>query len=217
MSRRGARRNDDPDLMTGEEQDVLEPEESVGDDPDGAPRATAYVAADSRNAQGEDPASTWDARYANNDWPSNPDPLLVELAGHLEPGLALDLGCGTGRNAIWLASRGWSVTGVDASAVGLAAAADIATRRRVPLNLIKTNLLSYHPPEGKFALVVVANIHMLPDDSERLFAMATTALGKDGHLFVIGHHLDDLGRHGPPDPERLYTVERLRRELPSTL
>ena len=66
---------------------------------------------------GASPGAAWDRRYAEVDWPRQPDGALVE---------PLDLGCEPGRNAIWLARRGWGVTGVDVSAVALAQAADRA-------------------------------------------------------------------------------------------
>ena len=62
----------------------------------------------------------WDDRYrsgdrASEDLQSSPNPLLAETAAHLKPGKALDLACGTGRNAVWLAEHGWDVTAVDGS------------------------------------------------------------------------------------------------------
>jgi tellurite methyltransferase len=70
----------------------------------------------------------WDARYRTereSEWA--PTPLLIETAKGLKPGRALDLACGTGRNALWLAQQGWSVTAVD----GSAAAIEILNRRAV--------------------------------------------------------------------------------------
>jgi tellurite methyltransferase len=62
----------------------------------------------------------WDQRYRSRQRPSEdfdapPAPLLIETAKHLRPGKALDLACGTGRNALWLAEQGWSVTAIDAA------------------------------------------------------------------------------------------------------
>lgn len=155
----------------------------------------------------------WDERFASHPWPSEPDEALVELAGGLPPGRALDLGCGPGRNAIWLAERGWRVTGVDASAVGLGQARARASERGVEIECVQADLLDYEPTPAGADLVVLANVHLLPSEHRRLVDVATAALVPGGHLFVIGHHLDSLGRAGPPDPERLYTEERLREEL----
>lgn len=160
---------------------------------------------------GESPGATWDTRYAGAPWPSNPDESLVALATPLVPGRALDLACGPGRNAIWLARAGWTVTGVDASAVGLSQARARAEEAGVTLELVNRDLLSYVPAPGSFDLVVVANLHLAPHEREALFARAVAAVAPRGHLFVVGHHLDSLGRVGPPFPDRLYTEELLAR------
>ncbi|EQD66949.1 type 11 methyltransferase, partial [mine drainage metagenome] len=85
----------------------------------------------------------WDQRFAERPWISHPDPLLTDVAGELAPGRAIDLGCGPGRNAIWLAERGFQVTGVDASAVGLRQARERAAAAGVHLDLVLADLRSY--------------------------------------------------------------------------
>ena len=159
------------------------------------------------------PGAAWDERYAGTDWPTDPDGPLVDLVSTLEPGRAIDLGCGPGRNAVWLARQGWRVTGVDASGVGLAQAKERATREGLVLELVHADLLSYVPSQASFDLVVVANLHFSPDERGLFFARAVAAVAPGGHLFVTGHHLDSLGRVGPPFPERLYTEELLRELL----
>ena len=67
----------------------------------------------------------WDERYRTEDLEHAPNPLLIETAHRLQPGKALDLACGTGRNALWLAEHGWSVTAVD----GAPTAIEILRRR----------------------------------------------------------------------------------------
>ena len=155
--------------------------------------------------------ATWNERYRNHGWATEPDDELVELVGPLAAGSALDLGCGTGRNALWLAQMGWRVTGVDASNVGL----DVLRQRASDLGLatpttIVADLTAYDAPADAFDLVVIANIHLEPSERDRFFAAAQRALMPGGHLYVIGHHLEALGLAGPPDPARLYTEEILR-------
>lgn len=160
---------------------------------------------------------SWDARYAAAPWPRDPDPALVALVAPLTPGRALDLGCGTCRHAIWLAHQGWQVTGVDASRVGLDQGEQRATDEGVTIATVHRDVLAYEPPATSFDLVVVANLHFKGPEQTALFSLATRALAPGGHLFVVGHHLEDLGHSGPPDPERLYTEERLRDVVPDLI
>lgn len=199
-------------------------------------------------------ADHWDRRYLENTWPREPDRHLVALASGLQPGRALDLACGTGRNAIWLARSGWTVTGVDVSSVGLDQARRNGQEAGVDasaLDLLRADLggLRFQPggPDatgigtsardrpasrdrpagggtpfgtvlaGDFDLVVAANFHPSAAERPGFFAMAASALAPGGHLFVSGHHLDNFGHSGPPDPGRLYTPERLTEALPTSL
>ncbi len=67
-------------------------------------------------------AAHWDQRYAETDrlWAPEPNATVADIVAEWPPGSALDLGAGEGRHAVWLARRGWRVTAVDFSAVGLA-------------------------------------------------------------------------------------------------
>ncbi len=150
-------------------------------------------------------ASHWDRRYAQSPWSTEPDSHLVGRVAGLAPGRALDLGCGLGRNAVWLAAQGWEVTGVDGSAVGLDQAAQRAAEAGTTLRLVQADLLAYRPEPAAYDLVVLANLHFPPGQREALFEHARAALAPGGHVFVTGHHLASLGREGPPFPERLYT------------
>ena len=182
-------------------------------EPTPTPSPSAHrVPADQAPAAGGEWA--WDRRYAENPWPSDPDPALVELVTPLAAGSALDLGCGPGRNAIWLARQGWQVTGVDASAVGLEQARQRAAEAGVTIETVQADLLTYGPLASAFDLVVLANVHLVEPERSQLFARAAAALRRGGSLFVVGHHLDSLGRAGPPDPDRLYTTEQLRHAFP---
>lgn len=168
-----------------------------------------HDAPDSGDGRAADPGAVWDERYAATVWPAAPDETLAELVTPLRAGRALDLGCGPGRNAVFLARLGWQVTGVDASGVGLAQAAARAEEAGVPLQLVQADLLSYEPAPASFDLVVVANLHFAPEDRAGFFARAVAAVAPGGHCYVVGHHLDSLGRAGPPHAERLLTEELL--------
>ncbi len=151
-------------------------------------------------------AQQWDERYAANGWSTIPDPHLSDLVEGLTPGTALDLGCGTGRNSLFLARLGWAVTGVDGSQVGLDAASEQMVREHLSWTPVRADLTTYEA-DGEFDLVVIANIHLAASERAGFFARAARALVPGGHLYIVGHHLDSLGHQGPPDPTRLFTLD----------
>jgi SAM-dependent methyltransferase len=102
------------------------------------------------------------------------------------------------------------VTGVDASAVGLGQAAQRAAQAGVAAEWLQADLTIYEPPVAQFDLVVLANMHFAPGEREELFARFGRAVAPGGHFYVVGHHLDSLGKAGPPDPARLYTEALLQ-------
>ena len=156
----------------------------------------------------------WDRRFSEQAWLTEPDPLLVELAASLPVGRALDLGSGPGRNSLWLACLGWTVTAVDASQVALTQAAQQAKKLGVALATIHADVTVWQPTSGAFDLIVVANLHPGIEALSAVLAGAADALVPGGHLFVIGHDVVNLGRHGPPDSSRLLSIERLSEAMP---
>lgn len=151
----------------------------------------------------------WDRRYAEEAWSDTPDELLVERLVGVRPGRALDLACGPGRNAVHLARRGWSVLGVDLSAVGLAQAAERAAAAGVTLELVRDDVRRLRPAPASVDLVVVANLHLSSEERRPFFATAVAALRPGGHLFLLGHRPDSGGRPMRLGPERGYTPELL--------
>ena len=159
----------------------------------------------------------WDQRYAGAEllWTAEPNRFLVQEASDLPPGRALDLGSGEGRNAIWLAGRGWRVTGVDFSAVALEKARQLAAARGVGVDWIEADLQTYAPPEHAFDLVLVLYMHPYPSELRALLRLATDALADGGTLLVIGHDRTNLehGVGGPQDPERLFSPDDITADL----
>ena len=152
----------------------------------------------------------WDQKYAGRDylWSEKPNRFLVaELAG-MPPGRALDLACGEGRNAVWLAQQGWRVTGVDFSQVALAKAARLAVRRGVDVEWVAADLLDYRPPEA-LDLVVVFYLQLPATERRLVLGRAAEALAPGGTLLVVAHDLLNLteGHGGPKEPEVLYTPD----------
>ena len=147
-------------------------------------------------------AAGWDDRYAAAElvWSAGPNQAVANEVGDLSPGAALDLAAGEGRNALWLAERGWQVTAVDFSAVGLAKAERAAELRDVSLTIVVTDLLRYRP-EDRFDLVVVAYLQLPWPQLESVLAMAADAVAPGGTLLLVSHDLQNLtdGVGGPQD------------------
>lgn len=152
----------------------------------------------------------WDARYEEKElvWPGEPNLFLPPIVESLTPGTALDLACGEGRNAIWLARGGWDVTAVDFSPVGIEKGRQIAGDTSV--EWVVADVTSYEA-ERRFDLVMIVYVHMLDDDTGDFFDRAITALAPGGTLIGVGHALRNLteGVGGPPYPEILWTAERI--------
>lgn len=152
----------------------------------------------------------WDARYAEEDlvWSAEPNMFLPPLIDPLPPGRAIDLGCGEGRNAIWLARNGWNVTGVDFSAVAIDKARRIAGDTEVEWMVSDITDYTTHT---RFDLVMIVYVHLDPHGMASLFQCALGALAPGGTLIGLGHALRNLadGVGGPQHPEILWTEERI--------
>ena len=132
---------------------------------------------------------SWDERYRESDriWSGNPNDALVREVADLAPGSALDLGCGEGADAIWLARRGWRVTAVDVSGVALERAARHAAAENVTVDWQRHDLGTSFPA-GSFDLVSASFLHShveLP--REKILRAAAGAVAGGGTLLVVGH------------------------------
>jgi SAM-dependent methyltransferase len=120
----------------------------------------------------------WDRRYRGTElvWTAQPNRFVVEELQGLPPGRALDLGSGEGRNAVWLAERGWQVTAVDFSPVALDKARRLAQAREVTVDWVLADLRGYRPEPGAYYLVLVAYLHLPPLERVAVLAGAVGAL-----------------------------------------
>ena len=101
-------------------------------------------------------AAEWDARYSEGDgarWSGRPNGRLLAEAAGLRPGRALDVGCGEGADAIWLASNGWTVTAIDISDVAVTRAREAAERAGAAVEWVHGDALHTPFPAGSFDLV----------------------------------------------------------------
>src|SRR5205814_628062 len=110
--------------------------------------------------------AAWEERYRTQPkiWSGRPNPQLVAEATGLTPGRALDVGCGEGADAVWLAQRGWTVTAVDISTTALeraaAHAADAGSQVAERITWTHADLRDHRPTEGAFDLVSAQFMHL---------------------------------------------------------
>lgn len=154
----------------------------------------------------------WDRRYAGDDllWKAEPNRFLVDQTADLGPGRALDLACGEGRNAIWLAGRGWHATGVDFSGVALAKARRLAAQRGVDVEWVEADVRSWRPATT-FDLVIVFYLQLPAEERTPAFKMAAGAVAArpGSRLLVVAHDLENLtkGVGGPQEASVLFTAD----------
>jgi SAM-dependent methyltransferase len=160
----------------------------------------------------------WDRRYAAEGlvWSAGPNRLFAAEVAALPPGRALDLACGEGRNAIWLAEQGWDVTAVDYSQFALAKAREIAARRCVAPVFVAADLVEYHPAQHAFDLVAVLYLQIPAAERHVVLPRAAAAVAPGGTFLLVGHDLLNLteGHGGPKDPDVLYTADDVVADLP---
>ena len=159
----------------------------------------------------------WNRRYEGSEllWTAEPNRFLVAEASGLPPGRALDLACGEGRNAVWLAERGWEVTGVDFAEVGLEKARGLAAARGVDATWVYADLLEYDPPPEAFDLVALLYLQLPEGERRRVLRRAVAAVAPGGTLLVVAHDRSNLehGHGGPQDPSVLATPEEVAGDL----
>lgn len=150
------------------------------------------------------PDEYWNEFYSEHEqvWSGKPNVAFAEEVSGLAPGRALDLGCGEGADAIWLAQRGWAVTAVDISTVALGRAAEHARAAGVGDRIDwQQHELGKSFPDGEFDLVSVQFLHSrteLPRDA--ILRRAAAAVAPGGVLLIEGHLGFPPGEHNPhPD------------------
>jgi SAM-dependent methyltransferase len=163
-------------------------------------------------------AAEWDARYASAPdgiWSGNPNPVLVDEIAGLTPGTALDVGCGEGADALWLAARGWQVTATDISTVALKRAAAHAELQALTIEWQQADLLTEAPPASAYDLVTAHYMHLPSALRRTLYGRLADAVSPGGTLLLVGHHPSDVHTSMPrPDlPDMFFTAEELAAAL----
>lgn len=159
----------------------------------------------------------WQRRYgeAQSVWGWAPNRFVAEALGPLSPGRALDLACGEGRNALWLADLGWRATAVDFAENALARGRAQAAEHGLDVEWVHADVLEYRPEGGAYDTVVIAYLHLGADKLGTVLRHAEAALAPGGTLVVVGHDVRNIadGVGGPQDPAILYTPELVMERL----
>lgn len=139
----------------------------------------------------DDAVQFWEERYRSTErvWSGRVNPHLAEVAAGLPVGRALDLGCGEGADALWLAERGWRVVAVDVSATALRRAAEAASARNLLSRIdFERHDLNESFPDGTFDLVSAQYLHS-PARLERdgVLQRAAERVNRGGVLLIVDH------------------------------
>lgn len=159
----------------------------------------------------------WNERYGSDTYVygTEPNSFLAEN-GKLLTGPVLSLGEGEGRNAVFLASLGLDVLGVDGSEVGLAKARALAESKGVVIRTEVADLATYEPTENHYGSVVSISCHLPSDIRRRLHGLAERSLKPDGIFLLEAYTKSQLARNtgGPKDPDLLMDRLELEKEFP---
>ena len=173
-----------------------------------------------RVRRSQDDARSWDERYGERDgsmWSGAPNgSLVVEIEG-MAPGRALDIGCGEGGDAIWLARQGWRVTAVDISDVAVDRGRRAAEAAGVAVDWRCADLLQSPPEARSYDLVNIQYPALLATAGHDAVRRLLDAVAPGGTLLAVGHDLADnqhAADHGF-DPDDYIGVDAMAGLLPA--
>ncbi|GAB2875848.1 class I SAM-dependent methyltransferase [Nocardioides pacificus] len=162
--------------------------------------------------------SDWDERYTARElvWSAEPNEFVARECADLSPGSAVDVAAGEGRNAIWLATRGWDVTALDFSAVALDKGRRLAGEVPVarPVEWVRADATTWEP-DRTYDLAVLAYLQLPATERRAAVRNAFEALAPGGTLLVVAHDTTNLteGTGGPQDERVLMTAEDVLGDL----
>ena len=161
-------------------------------------------------------SAAWDERYAGTEliWSTGPNQFVEQGLAELSPGRALDVACGEGRNARWLAQRGWQVTAMDFSPVAVDKGRRLTEQVDDGIDWQVGDVLTTELPSG-LDLVVIAYLQLPASERATAVRRSFEALAPGGTLFVVAHDSTNLteGSGGPSSPDVLYTAQDVLDDL----
>jgi SAM-dependent methyltransferase len=158
-------------------------------------------------------SKAWNQRYEGSQlvWSAAPNIWVERLTADLPAGTVLDIAAGEGRNALWLAGRGWHATAADFSAVALQRVRSLAEEQlgadSARVVTLEADVETWVPQERSYDLVLVVYLQIPKQQRRPIMRAAAEAVAPGGTLLVVGHDLANLtsGYGGPQDPAVLYT------------
>lgn len=162
--------------------------------------------------------SSWDQRYQGLDYAFGTEAhVFLKQVAHQLPhhGLALDVGCGEGRNAVFLAQHGLSVLAIDQSAVGLDKAQALAAACGVSIQTERLDLTNWQAPTAHYSVISWIWVHLAEPQRSQVLQQMVQALAPGGYFVGVLYHPKQLQHHsgGPQDPARLADIHSLQQAL----
>ncbi len=155
-------------------------------------------------------AHDWDQRYATRDyvWTDSVNGFVEQHLSPLPAGTAVDLGGGEGRNAVWLARRGWTVTAVDFSAIAADKGRRLAEDHGVDVDFVTADALVWEPVTP-VDLVVLSYLQLPGPQRRKVLQRAASWVAPGGSLLVVAHDAANVehGHGGPPSAEVCYDLD----------
>lgn len=147
--------------------------------------------------------SAWDERYEENGdqmWSGQPNGSVVAEAATLTPGRALDIGCGEGADAVWLATRGWDVTATDISTTAIRRASEASTPLKLKLTFEASDVATSPPAQDHYDLVALSYPALRKDRCLSAVSSIASAVAVGGRLLVVGH-VHDHSQHADSESD----------------
>jgi SAM-dependent methyltransferase len=165
-----------------------------------------------------EPGAFWDAKYAAAEYfyGTEANAWLRAQAGLLMPGMsAVAVADGEGRNSVWLAERGLTVTAVDVSPRALAKATALARARGVTVELVEADLRAWSWPEDRYDVAVAIFAHFPPEPRRQIHACLLRSLRPGGYVILEAYspYQRIFQTGGPADLDLLYTAYRLQQDF----
>jgi SAM-dependent methyltransferase len=162
-------------------------------------------------------AEEWNERYRESElvWSAGPNQFVEAELADLRPGRALDLACGEGRNAIWLARQGWQVTAVDFAQAGLDKGRTLGTGLDIEWVCADATTWQLREGEAAYDLSLVAYLQLRAEGRRAAVRRAFASLAPGGTFLWVSHDLSNFteGVGGPTDPAVLMTAEDVLTDL----